>query len=701
MERNNPAAFAFSVEPQVWQFWWFPLLCLCPVAGALVAAQRWYRARERQLSADRVQTMLDRYPGGVVMLSPDRRVQFVNDYVERVIGKSKEAMLGKMPEEAFGPVPAKLLAGVSRHGTISRIAFSKTAEEPPLFYDIRSFQLERTEWSGQGLCYFATDVTGQAKAEAARDALRKELEAAHERYRSFVENSSEAIWRLEFNPPVPLSLPEDEFLDACYERAIVAEANDNAGKAGKRPEAALAGRFYRDIRDKNDPVNLDRAWYRSGCQLRDYITVANGSDGRVITFMTNIYSVIENECLVRSWGIQREVTEKQRLQELIVNTARAVSAQTGKAFFDSLVQLLAKTLEACCAYVAEADDGETRTLAIWSDGRLLQPGEYSIEDTPCRRVVTNGQPYTVAAGAARMFPESAGLLSANIQSYAGTPLFDANGATVGLIAVLFKRPLQQPELVQSTLDIFAARASAEIQRLRADAELIRHQRQLRALAARNQNLVERERVHLAREIHDELGQQLTAIKIGIARIRQRVQRQSSGPSATLDDVNEVAELTDQTARSVRRLATQLRPPGLDTLGLAAAIRWHAKETATRLGIAIDCDVENVRAKPEIETAVFRLVQESLTNVARHAQASCAEIRLAVRGGKLELSVSDDGCGFDPAKPTDSLGLLGMHERAIAVGGGFSIRSATGGAGTTISAVIPFEPAAEAAPSGAL
>ena len=507
---NQSASFAFSVAGPFWRSGWFLLLCLLFMVAAMVAAQRWYDMRQRQLSLFRLQTMIDRYPGGVIMLGQDSRIQHVNTYVERVIGKSKAAMLGQMPEVAFGPVAANILAGVSGHGAISRVAFSNPADKPPLFYDICSFQLEGTDRGGQGICYFATDVTEQAKAEAARDTYRKELEDAHERYRSLVNNSTEAIWRLEFNPPIPMSLPMNEFIDACYERAIVAEANDNAAKESKQRGAELAGRLYRDIRDKNHPVNLesDRAWYRSGCQLQDYMTVSKGSDGRVLTFMTNIHSVIENGCLVRSWGIQREVTEKQRLQEMIVSTARAVSAHTGKAFFESLVEHLATTLQADCAYVAEAAGDGSRTLALWSEGRLQQPGGYSIEGTPSQQVLQSGRPCIVASDAAAAFPEGPALSQANIQAYAGTPLLDGNGATVGLVVVLFKRKLEQPQLVQSTLDIFAARASAEIHRLGVEAELRRHERQLRALAARNQSLVEQERTHLAREIHDELGQQV-------------------------------------------------------------------------------------------------------------------------------------------------------------------------------------------------
>jgi PAS domain S-box-containing protein len=215
--------------------------------------------------------------------------------------------------------------------------------------------------------------------------------------------------------------------------------------------------------------------------------------------------------------------------------------------------------------------------------------------------------------------------------------------------------------------------------------------QLRALAARLQLVREEERTNVAREIHDELGQACTAIKMDLALIgRRATKRQTQLQTKVLSAM----QLADNMIASLRRIASELRPRTLDDLGLTAALEWQAQEFQTRTGI--QCNVilphEPITLDPERSTAIFRIFQESLTNVARHAQATRVVARLEAKADALILEVRDNGKGFDAREPhaRRSLGLVGMQERALLLNGALNVEGVPG-SGTTMTLRIPWPP----------
>lgn len=212
--------------------------------------------------------------------------------------------------------------------------------------------------------------------------------------------------------------------------------------------------------------------------------------------------------------------------------------------------------------------------------------------------------------------------------------------------------------------------------------------QLRALASRLQKVREEERTEVSREIHDELGQALTGLKLDIAWMKSRLPRDHEMMNQCVSVISRI----DQTLTAVRRIATALRPSVLDQLGLAAALEWQGQEFRARTGIEVEMDVatDGGAIPDDIGSSVFRILQESLTNVARHARAKRVRIRLEQTTSLLSLEVSDDGIGA-PNKCLDgtkSLGVVGMRERALACGGDFSIVGVPG-RGTTVSLHVPL------------
>jgi len=224
-------------------------------------------------------------------------------------------------------------------------------------------------------------------------------------------------------------------------------------------------------------------------------------------------------------------------------------------------------------------------------------------------------------------------------------------------------------------------------RKRAESGLQHSFEQLRALAARLQSVREEERTRVAREIHDELGQTLTAIKIDLAFL---ISERPEDEKYRLQRGQSILKLVEETIRTVRRISTELRPGILDDLGPVAAVEWAAEEFQARTGIKchIDLSDADIAIDSERATALFRIFQETLTNVARHANATEVNVRLAEENGYLTLEVRDNGRGIgDEQLSPRSLGILGMRERALLIGGEFNI-SGSPGQGTTVRVRIP-------------
>jgi len=219
--------------------------------------------------------------------------------------------------------------------------------------------------------------------------------------------------------------------------------------------------------------------------------------------------------------------------------------------------------------------------------------------------------------------------------------------------------------------------------------LLETNRQLKVLSASLQNVREEARARIARELHDELGQLLTGIRMEVSWLGGRLLPEQS---LLLDKVVSVKGQIDQTIASVRRISSELRPLVLDDLGFAAAAGWYVDQFSARTGLPVELVLpdQDPERGDAIATALFRILQESLTNVARHAGATKVEVRLDLRDRAWALTVRDNGVGFvhDAGKLGD-MGLVGMRERAQMLGGKFSIETAPG-AGTVIEVLIPAE-----------
>ncbi len=227
------------------------------------------------------------------------------------------------------------------------------------------------------------------------------------------------------------------------------------------------------------------------------------------------------------------------------------------------------------------------------------------------------------------------------------------------------------------------------QRKQMEMELLQSQQRLSALSSHLQKAKEAERMSIAREVHDDIGGNLTAIKIDLLWVINHIG--NTDPEA-LAKMHSLEFLTDRTLEITSRIASDLRPPLLD-LGLLAAMEWEASEFAKRMGIpcTIQCDDDDIAVNPEFANALFSVFRETLTNISKHAKATRVNVKLRVDDASCTLSVTDNGCGFTQTDllKSKSFGLRGMLERARNLGGEIRFNGGPG-KGTTVIACLPLQ-----------
>ncbi|MDX1514919.1 MAG: GAF domain-containing sensor histidine kinase [Gammaproteobacteria bacterium] len=262
------------------------------------------------------------------------------------------------------------------------------------------------------------------------------------------------------------------------------------------------------------------------------------------------------------------------------------------------------------------------------------------------------------------------------------------GRTIGAINVESDRPNAFSEEDEQLLSVIATETAYAVENARLHESLRRHRDELQALAFRIIRLQEEERSRIAQDLHDQLGQDLTVLGLKIGEIQEEFSSPPGLPEAMSNLLRDIGNISD----FIRNMSRNLRPPSLDLIGLDAAIAQHVQEFEKHAGITTHFESRDIPAGVQIEpsTAVFRIVQEALTNAARHAEASRVDVSLEYSADNLVVRVRDNGKGFrwHDLSPHVSMGLVGMRERARALGGHVEIRGVPG-EGTEISATVPL------------
>lgn len=417
-------------------------------------------------------------------------------------------------------------------------------------------------------------------------------------------------------------------------------------------------------------------------------------------------------------GRERQQSARRQHEEEIVRLNRLYAA------LSHVNQVLVRTQSATDLFanvtrIIVEQAGFAMSWIGWHKGEIIEPvahfgGEGYVENLrlSTRADQPGGQgPTGIAFRENRTYvcndfetdPAAAGWrAAARRRGFAGSAVFPIRqlGSARGVLAVYASRPGAFLEREVALLEEAAAEIAfalehlnEEEQRRTAERSLRESESRLRSLAMRLENIREQERTAIAREIHDVLAQELTRLKIDLVWLAKRAARLTTPEAAGVADrIADATRQTDTAITTVQRIATELRPVILDSLGLSAAIEWQVEDFARRTGTRCQAHVprEDLQIAREPATALFRILQESLTNVARHAAATEVEVELTRTEFAYRLTIRDDGRGVRPEEINDphSIGLVGMRERAQAFGGGFSIR-ALPTRGTLVEVFIPL------------
>lgn len=290
-------------------------------------------------------------------------------------------------------------------------------------------------------------------------------------------------------------------------------------------------------------------------------------------------------------------------------------------------------------------------------------------------------------------------LSSGADAYLAEPIDRAE--LVATVAALLRlknaenAARQQAEAAEAArTELALANAKLEERVKERTSELQMANESLRELSIRVLQTQDAERKRIARELHDSAGQLLAAIKMSTASLMSEPSGLSPSAAKTVADID---RMTDETLRGIRTISHLLHPPLLDESGLSSALRWYVEEFGERSGIQVqlECSPKLPRFSPEVETSIFRIIQESLGNIHRHSESATAIIRLNVESGTIHLEVQDSGRGIPEARLRElnsgargGVGIRGMHERVSQFGGKLLVESKD--RGTTIRATVPFQ-----------
>ena len=469
-------------------------------------------------------------------------------------------------------------------------------------------------------------------------------------------------------------------------------------------------------------------------------------DGSRINVSVSV-SLIKNSAgrVIGASTIARDITQRKRAEEsqrFLAEASRvlASSLDYGETLA-SVARLAVPEIADWCGVNVLQDDGELRQVAI----AHVDPEKIKLATEMQRRYPPDpNAPYGVhnvlrtgksefaaqvtdeqIAAGARDIEHLKMLVDLGLKSYIIAPLM-ARGRTLGTITFVSSQSERQYGLADVALAEELARHAAlsvdnarlyrdsqqlneeleqrvisrtiELQNTNRNLEAEINERkqaneQLRLLSAHLQSAREEERIRIVREIHDEVGQVLTAIKIDVSLLGEKLADKGAKlqRETLVDEINSTIQLIDETIQKMRHIVRELRPEILDHLGLSAAIEWQVQEFQARTGIKCEfkSTVDDSRLELDPSTAAFRILQEALTNVARHAQATQVEISLMEEQGRLILEIRDNGRGITEGELSNqkSFGLLGMRERALAFGGDVRVHAAPKH-GTIVRAEIP-------------
>lgn len=537
----------------------------------------------------------------------------------------------------------------------------------------------------------------QAQLRAATEMAGARLKDAERRLHDIVSNVQDVIFRTDLQGTVQWISPSVGTL------------------SGRAAEQIIGWNITRYMVEHGVMERLHDALRQGGGTVSNFEVRLRHADGGVFWVSANChYMRHANGEPTGIEGVMRDVTaykqamqrigELNRLYGVLRETNRAVVDVTGRErLYQTICRSLTTTGGFLMAWIGELDTGQHRVVPVTYDGfehgylqalRAIALADPAQGQGPTAQAVLNNEIRVIndIATDPVMEPWRDAALGRGYRSLVALP-FHANGRVAGALVVYAEAPGYFTSDMLSLLDILVDDISHALDVQGKEQERQETTVRLRDLAIHLESVRECERAHLAREIHDDLGGLLTAVKMDLAWLKRRCTPHEERMAEKMSDV---ARLADTAIQSMRRIITELRPAILDDLGLIPAVEWQLNEFGRRSGIKTELhlglapDVSSMPFPSTLAVAAFRTLQEALTNVLKHAQAERVVVDTRMEGDDFVLKIADDGQGVGPEqlRKSGSYGVLGMRERAHSLGGSLDIHSQPG-AGLTVVLRLPL------------
>ncbi|HLG33667.1 MAG TPA: PAS domain S-box protein [Bacteroidia bacterium] len=570
--------------------------------------------------------LLEMNPAGLIMIEADNIEQVINRSVLDLINEKYRDAFARLTSEVFNGNPGSLEFEIT------------TLKGTHRWLEIHAVPLRDIDGKIISLLGITRDITERKKAE-------EEILKSRKQFQSLVENIPGVYWVNDLDTYQTL------YISPSYETIWGRRVEDLYNNPAD---------FINSVHPE-DKALLFEAHKNIANTLKTNITyriVRPDGELRWISAKTNV--VIDSHGKKTEYGYAEDITERKKTEQAIKESEEKFrtlveSSPVGIFLFQPDGQV---------TYGNPAD--MRMTGLTWEETmglnwiKAIHPDDLATVMEDWKKASDSGKPY---AGTGRYLHED------------GTVVYwDVSTA---------------PTIIDGKIIGYIGTVTDITERKKSEQEIVHMNEQLRDLSSHLQNIREEERKKIAREIHDELGQQLTVIKMNLHSLLKKNNNQDSeftGKAAA------IGEYINQTMDTVRKISSELRPVILDDFGIADALQLHSSEFAKRTGIPCAMKVEGNEIIPDINisTQVFRIYQEALTNVARHSKATQVNSTLKSENGILKILIRDNGKGFNPEKISGkkSLGLIMMRERAIGIGGTLEIAS-NPGQGTSVIFSLPL------------
>ena len=661
--------------------------------GAMTDITNRKRAEEQLThSRDLLKSFVEHTPAAVAMLDKNLRYVAVSRRWLRDYHLGDQDLIGRHHYDVFPEI-----RGMKEWQEIHRRCLAGTVErreedrfvrddgnEDWLRWEVRPWHDEAGDIGG--IIMFTEDITERKRAEEDQKRLVGELAESRNRFEMFFRQTPSAISITTVKDGRFLDVNKQAELLTGYSREelighttlgmnlYVAPA-DRAGIVQKLNKTGLLTDLERQIRTKSGEIRT---------AVFSLVPIQMGSE----------------PCLL---SIAHDITERKRAESLLAGEKHILEMISSDATLSTVLESIVRLVEEqrpgmLCSILLLDTSGKTLRHGVAPslppsyvqavDGIAIGPtagscGTAAFLEKPVIVSDISSDPLWATCRALA--------LPHGLQACWSTPIFSSDKLVLGTFAQYHQVPKSPTAADLHLVERFCDLAGIAIERARAEEVLRTANQALRTLSRQLLQVQEEDRRAIARDLHDEIGQSLTAIKLNV----ERAQR-TSDHAARDRIMKDCVQITDSVLNQVRNLSLDLHPSILDDLGLGYALKWYADRQAERAGLKVEvtADPSGPRLPQDIEIACFRIAQEALTNVVRHAQASRASVTLKRGATNVELSILDDGIGFVmnevswTAGGVDSVGLTSMQERAKLLGGAVKITSVLG-QGTAVIAMVPL------------